>query len=153
PRPRQRLTAYQKYAEHERVNLRRGATQGARLIVEGHCLGLSEIRRGQDRRDGERLDGVVRGIRHEPLRRLAELARDLRGVDVGAALGGDAEVGGEGLQAEAGQGTRSGVVELREDPRVDHVASGDLVAPIADRTLGDLKPRDPAAEALAAAPP
>jgi hypothetical protein len=72
-----RVTAREVFAEHERVDLRRGAAQGAGLVVEGYRLGLREIRRRQDRRDRERLDGVVGGVRHEPLGRLAELAGDL----------------------------------------------------------------------------
>ena len=67
--------------------------------------------------------------------------------------GGDAEVAREVLQAESGQVTRAGVVELGEDPRVDDVAAGDLVAAVPDRALGDLQSGDAAAQALAAAPP
>ena len=103
--------------------------------------------------DGERLDRVVRRVGHEALGRVAELPRDLRGVDVGAILGGDAEVAGQVLEPEPRQIPRAGVVELGEDPRVDDVAAGDLVAPIADGALGDREPRHAPAQALAAATP
>ena len=53
------VAAREVLAEHERVDLGRGAAQGARLIVEGNRLRLGEVRRRQDGRDGERLDGVV----------------------------------------------------------------------------------------------
>jgi len=76
PGQRHRVAAGEVLPKHERVDLGRGTPQRARLIVEGHGLGLGEIGRRQDGRDAEGLDGVVRGVGHEPLRRLPELLRD-----------------------------------------------------------------------------
>src|SRR5262249_57775700 len=87
-RQRYRLAARQVLAQYERVDLGCRAAQGARLVVEGDRLRLGEVRRRQDGRDRERLDRVVGRVGHEPVRRLGELARDLRGVDVGPALRG-----------------------------------------------------------------
>src|SRR5439155_1322814 len=58
------------------------------------------------------------------------------------------------LEPERRQVARADVVQLREHPRVDDVAAGDLVAAEADRALGDLQPRRPGAQrAATAAPP
>ncbi len=148
-----RLAPREVLAKHERVDLGGRAAQRARLIVEGYRLRLREVRRRQDRPDRERLDRVVACVGHEPLGRLAELARDLRAFDIGPAFGGDAEVASQVLQAEPGQIPRARIVELGEDPRVDDVAARDLVAPVADRALRDLEARHPAPERFAAAPP
>src|SRR2546422_5698895 len=48
---RYRVAAGEGLPKEERVDLCRGTPQRARLIVEGHSLGLGEIGRGQDGRD------------------------------------------------------------------------------------------------------
>jgi hypothetical protein len=50
-------------------------------------------------------------------------------------------VAGQVLEPEPRQIACARIVELGEDPRVDDVAAGDLIAPVADGTLGDREPR------------
>ena len=123
------------------------------MIVEGDDLRLGEVGRRQDRRDGERLDRVVGGVGHEPVGRVPELARDLRGIDVRAVGGGHAEVAREVLETEPRQIARPGVLDLGEDVGVDHVAAGHVVAPVPDRALGDLQTGHPAPQKGAVAAP
>ena len=138
PRPRHRPARPQIFAEEQRVDLGRRAAQRGRLVVERHEARLREVGRRQDRGDGERLDGVVARIGHQPVGVVGELPRNPGGVDVRAIGGGHAEMARDVLEPERWQVARADVVQLREHPRVDDVAAGDLVAAEADRALGDL---------------
>src|SRR5262245_16361949 len=70
-----------------------------------------------------------------------------------AARSGDAEVPGQVLESEAREIAGARVVQLGQQVCVDDVAAGDLVAPVADRPLGDHELGRAAARDLAAAPP
>ena len=61
------------------------------------------------------------------------------------------EMNREILQSEAFQRAARDIVMLREDPRVDNAAAVNVVAPKRDRSLCNLHPRGPSAQAAAVA--
>src|SRR5271156_3803889 len=82
---------------------------------------------------------------------MLEVVADLRRVDIDAILARQAEVLRELLESEALELAARNIVVLREDPGVDDVAAGDVVAAIGDRALRDLHPRRPRTKLAAVA--
>ncbi len=139
-------------AQHERVDLRRVAAHAHGLVAEGQDLRLGE--KGGREQGGDRrgLRDIVAQVGLERGGILAEDARDLGALDVGAVRGRDAEVARHLLEPETRQRPVADVVGLHEEVRVDDRPAGDLETLVVDRALPDGEAARPRA-GRAAVPP